>query len=124
MHPYHYAHTPIDLVDNPDLVALFDEITRLRSIKKEGWVLHFLQQAFHPMSPEKREPFNKKEFTTEYYLPIKIKNLKESEIYKLCIDIVRISRKIAMDDIDKFAVYTLLNKNITDTKNPKRRVKR
>ena len=124
MNNYHYAHIPIEKVSNPDLQGLFDEIANLRTLNKEGWVLHFLQQAFYPLTPDVRVPFDKKKFTVEYFLPMKIKTLKESEIYKLCIDLARISKKMSIEDIDGCNLYAFLNKTISANKKPKGKVKR
>jgi hypothetical protein len=121
---YHYAHKKIEDISNTDLCALFDEIAKHRKIIKEGLVIHFLQQAFHPLSSNIRLKFDKKIFTIEYYLPMKIKKLRESEIYKLCIDLARISGKMAIEDIDGYALYAFFNKTITDSKKPKRQTAR
>jgi hypothetical protein len=39
------------------------------------------------------------------------------------MDLARISKIIAIDDIDGQALYTFLNKTITDSKKSKKRVK-
>jgi hypothetical protein len=121
---YHYAHTPIATIGDQDLTDLFDEIANLRDIAIEGLVIQFLYQAFHPLSPDDRVKFDKKKFTSEYFLPMKIKKLQNSEIYKLCIDLARISRVISVEDIDGYTLYAFLNKTIADSKKPKKRTKR
>ncbi|HEY9165693.1 MAG TPA: hypothetical protein VIS48_05975 [Candidatus Kryptonia bacterium] len=116
-HNYHYLNTDVSVVKDEKLLALFGEIEGLRKEKLQGFVLHFLTQSLHPFSKnQKRTPFKKSEFSTEEYLRKKVKELKESEVYKLCIDLVYFSQKGHIDDYDGTQVYVVLNKTIPDMK--------
>jgi len=121
MHTYHYAHTKIENISNTDLQGLFDEIATLRKICKEGFVIQFLHQAFHPLTTAVRVKFDKKKLSTQYYLLMKIRKLEDTEIYKLCVDLALMTPGLHIEDCLGMTVYNFLNKTIVDSKKSKRK---
>ncbi|HUI31939.1 MAG TPA: hypothetical protein VLX91_17145 [Candidatus Acidoferrales bacterium] len=119
---YHYLHTDVSLINDDTLKILFAEIVGLRGGTIQGVVLDFLVRSLHPyMGDEKRKPFEKTEFLLEIYLPSKIGELWETEIYKLCIDLALFSGLRSAEDIDKMSLYVLLNRTVPRVKKAKKR---
>lgn len=121
MHLYHYAHTNIEKITDRHLVGLFDEIFQLRGEKIEGMVIHFLEQSFYPFPHTKKKKFEKHDFLSQYYLLQKIGKLRDTEIYKLCIDLVAIFKMGHIEYFHGTALYTFLNRAIKDEPKRKKR---
>ncbi len=113
---YHYAHKKINEIDDPDLNAFFDEIALSRSISKDGLVVQFLIQALHPFGLPKIRKFSKLEFIPGSILRRKVGSLAKTEIYKLCMDLVVISKKHHIENLNGNELYSLINKTLPDNK--------
>ena len=112
-HQYHYLRTNISLIKDNSILTLLREISNLRGEVFRGMVQQFLTQSLHPFdNGQKRRPIKKSEFSIERLLRTKVKDLKDTEIYKLCLDLVYFSGKGHIDDYDGTQVYVLLNKTI------------
>jgi hypothetical protein len=116
MSKYHYAHTSIAAITDQHLQGLFDEIRGLRDEPKEGLVIQFLTQSLHPFPIQKKKRFDRHDFLTQYYLVKKVGVLKDTEIYKLCIDLVSMFRLGHIENFHGVALYVFLNRAIPDSK--------
>lgn len=121
MSVYNYAHTKIENINDLSLRELFDEIYKLRGIEANGQVVQFLIHSFQPFLSEKKAKFDKKELILSYYLQKKIKELQDTEIYKLCIDLARMFKKGHIEDFHGVKLYAFLNKVIPDDRKKKKR---
>jgi hypothetical protein len=121
MSDYNYAYTKIENIEDRNLRELFDEIQKLRGIKAEGLVIHFLIHSFQPFLSEKKAKFDKKELILCYYLQRKIKDLQDTEIYRLCIDLTGMFKKGHIEDFHGVKLYAFLNKVIPDDRKKKKR---
>ena len=112
-HKYHYLHTDVSKIEDESLQSLFAEILELRGEPLQGFVIHFLIRSLHPyINMGKRKPFDKSEFLIQYYLPRKVADFAETEVYKLCIDLVRLAKLKSPDDMDGMKLYVLLNRSV------------
>jgi hypothetical protein len=117
---YNYAHTNIKNIEDQKLQELFNEIYKLRGIEIEGRVIQFLIHSFQPFLSKKKAKFEKKEFALENHLPKKIKDLQDTEIYKLCIDLVSMFKMGHIEDFHGVKLYIFLNRAIPDDRKRKR----
>lgn len=121
-HHYHYLRTDISLINDNSILTLLSEISDLRGEILRGMVQQFLTQSLHPFdNNQKRQPIKKSEFSIEQLLRSKVKDLKDTEIYKLCFDLVYFSGKGHIDDYDGTQVYVLLNKTIPNMSKGKKK---
>ncbi len=110
---YHFLHTDVNRIDDESMRSLFTEIVGLRGEPLQGYVIHFLVRSLHPYTTmEKRRPFDKSEFLLQNYLPGKVGDLMKTEIYKLCIDLVRLAKLKSAEDMDGMKLYVLLNRTV------------
>ena len=128
MQQYHYAHAKLSEITDQDLNALIDEISLLRNTPREGQMIHFLRQSLHSFG--KWSPFEKREFRSpEYitgkgYLTRQIGAFVSSDVYQLCLDLLKMPSRIQGEPIEDHhgdTLYVFLNKVLRDQAKKKKR---
>lgn len=128
MQQYHYAHAKLSEITDQGLNALIDEVSLLRHTPRKGQMIHFLIQSLY--SSGKWSPFKKWEFRSpEYltgkgYLTRKIGTFVSSDVYQLCLDLLKMPNRIQGESIEDHhgdTLYVFLNKVLRDQAKKKKR---
>jgi|GEM_PF-3651415 len=118
MDNYAFAHARVEEFEGSDIGVLLKEISGLRGIPIHGLVIHVLDHALYPHGDGKRIAINKAELKTEYFLPMKVRKLLESDIYRLCIDLVAISGGGHIENYHGVTLFTFLNRTVPKNQKP------
>ena len=117
---YFYAHTNVEEIEDQSLQDLFAEIAELRQIIIQDSALSFLQQAMQPLPPQKQIKLEKLELLPQSILRKKIKEISQTEIYKLCFDLAKIYKMGSIENMGSVALYSFFNKALLEKKKKKR----
>lgn len=128
---FHYLHKKLDEIEDEQLEELLREIEVLRLRRIQGQqVVQFLDQSINRGDENgRRKPFDRSEVFLNKYLPMKIGKLMNTEIYKLCGELVELRKEemLKADHIENYhgtSLYVLLNRAFPDMGKGTKRKKR
>ncbi len=93
-----YLHTKIASISDEDILQLLRELetVTLVPLHDNSFLLHYLQQCLYPDGTRKAAPITKKAVQSlnpvnPVFLSKKVKNLSKSEIYAVCLEVVKLN---------------------------------
>lgn len=100
-----------------NLLKVITEIVRIRGYKYDNWdyIVHFLKASLYPFPSHKKKLIKKYEVSHSDLLWMRVKdfnNEQYKDIYPLCVELIKISKSLIIEECTGTKLYVLINKAI------------